>query len=156
VRVFFIILVAIFFIGCESLDKNHGIFQKDKTYQKAIRNTQKGEIINSLETKGVIVATYLTPLYEEYSEGENFLVGIYTNSIVNENLALDDENYNLVLENEQNLKIEEIDKNHKVFQNMPFINEWFRYYLVKGEEREVLNLTFLHKDFGSVKLHFAK
>lgn len=157
-RKYVLIFMSIFFVGC-AFEKNYGIFEKDTTYKKAIKQTRKGDIINSLETKALIIATHLNPTLEEYQSdtNESFFVGIYTN-ISKENRALDDRDFSLNMNNTKYLSIVELKENDPLKAKMPNINEWFRYYVItfQKSKEENLELNFAHKDFGKTQLHFAK
>jgi hypothetical protein len=151
-----LVLLVVVFSGCYQ-DRDFGIFQRDAIYKKAIKNTQKGDILNSFETKALIIATYLNPVLDGYQEDENFFVGVYS-SVTKDNLALDDRDYSLLLDGSKANKIVEIEDNESIKTKMPFVNEWFRYYIVtfNSSEKESLNLTFSHKEFGNTELHFVK
>ena len=155
---FILILSIIIFSGCVQ-DRSFGIFTKDIIYQRAIKNTQKGDIINSQETKAILIASYLNPIYSEFKDKEYFYIGIYINDeLSNENSTLEDINYTLTLNNLKPISIKETQKNDKFKKELAFINSWFKYYIVefdKSKDKD-LNLTFNYHKFGITKLKFIK
>ncbi len=155
---FILILSIIIFSGCVQ-DRSFGIFTKDIIYQKAIKNTHKGDIINSQETKAILISTYLNPIYSEYKNNEYFYIGIYINNeLSNENSTLEDINYTLTLNNLKPISIKKAKKNDKFKKELAFINSWFKYYIVefdKSKDKD-LNLTFNYHKFGTTELKFIK
>lgn len=152
------LIVLLFFTGCVQ-DRSFGIFTKDKIYQKAIKYTQKGDIINKEETKAIIIATYLNQIYDEFKKEESFYVGIYLNDEnSNKNSALKDSSYKIKLNSLKPISIVEVDKNSKYHKELPFINSWFTYYIINFEssKSKELNLNLENEKVGKTTLKFLK
>ena len=66
-----IIVFFFLFNGCSSY---YEILKQDPIKDSTMRFTKKGEIINSLETKGVLVATHLNRVDSNYNDGEYYII----------------------------------------------------------------------------------
>ena len=151
---FGILGIIFIFSGCETKLKN--VIQKDPKYIEVLKNTQRGNIVNSFETKAIIVASYL-------GDDENkthFLVGVY-----NENEEIDikegglfNKNYHLTLNDMNASKIDVI--NEKTLKetgivDYPFYQKWMKYYDVYfPQTSKPYVLKYENKTYGAVKLIF--
>lgn len=142
-----LVLLMLLFAGCSV----NSIVSQDKLYDNALKYTKRGEIHNSLETKALIDAVYLNPLYPDEFNETTFLIGVY-NDFDN---TIDNEEFNLTLNNKKPLKISTDIPKFVLYKEFPFYNNWMKYYLV---EFNVTNKPFIleykSKDWGETKLRF--
>ncbi len=144
---FFLITLAVVFNGCAI--KN--VFHKDSLYEKTLKYTQRGQIVNSLETKALIDAVYLNPLYPKKFKNPTFLIGIY-NDLNNQLIGNE---FNLTLNGETPLKISNQIPVFIPYKLYPFYNSWMSYYLVEFKKtNKPLKLIYKSKHWGEAKLTF--
>ena len=142
----FLILVLIF-SGCSIKP----IFNKDPLYEKTLKYTKRGQIVNSLETKALIDAIYLNPLYPKKFENPTFLIGVYNNF---DNKLITNE-FNLTLNNKTPIEINSTIPSFIPYKNFPFYNSWMNYYLVKfPKTNKPYNLEYKSKHWGEVNFTF--
>ena len=142
----FLIALALF-SGCSL--KN--AFKKDMLYEKTLKYTQRGEIVNSLETKALIDAIYLNPLYPKKFNNPTFLIGIYNDF----NNTLINNEFNLSLNNTKPIKISKNIPSFIPYKFYPFYNSWMKYYLVEfNTTAKPYVLTYKSKHWGEVNLTF--
>jgi hypothetical protein len=141
------------------------LFNKDEIYHVSLLNTQKAQLIASFETKALLTATYLNPVFTkescknfsvDVSGGEYFFIGVFINgSKVNH---FNDKGYSLKLNGMKPIEIKELDKDDPLKYEMPMVDNWSTYYKVKyptiNEKR--LNLVFESDRFGKDVLTFIK
>jgi hypothetical protein len=147
-------LTVMFFVGCET--KLENILKQDPEYVKSLQNTQRGNIVNSFETKSIIVATYL-------KEDENitqFLIGVY-NTAEDSSLeegGLFNKNYDLTLNEESPVKIDLVDDiklKDMQLSSYPFYQKWIKYYIVDFSKSEKpYNIKYNNNLYGHVELTF--
>jgi len=143
----FLSVLVIIFNGCSV--KN--IFKKDSLYEKTLKYTQRAQIVNSLETKALIDAVYLNPLYKNKFKNPTFLIGVY-NSFNNK---LINNEFDLTLNNQHPIKISKNIPKFIPYKLYPFYNEWMTYYLVEfNQTNEPYIITYKSKHWGEVKLTF--
>lgn len=164
----------IFFSGCsvnmqEEANSALKMFNKDSAFEKALIYTKSSQIINSLETRAKITATYLNKIDSKYSDGEYFFIGVF---IVNDDddtkkSGLDNKSYQLVLnsldkKSGANLQLTpevvQILKNDDEFvRKMPHTESWSRYYIVKFPNQKSNSLSIEYKsEYGKAVLNFPK
>ena len=119
---FLIISAMILFNGC-ALKK---ALNKDPLYEKTLKQTRRGQIVNSLETKALIDAINLNALYPKKFQNPTFLIGIYNN----QSNALQNQEFSIYLNNKKPMKISTKISNLIPYKNYPFYNTWMTYYLV--------------------------
>jgi hypothetical protein len=135
------------FTGCSI--KN--AFKQDPLYEKALTHTQRGQILSSLETKALIDAVYLNPLYKNKFKNPTFLIGVYNNF----DNTVDNEEFNLTLNNQKPVKISSDIPKFILYKNFPFYNEWMNYYIVEfNSTSKPLKLIYKSKHWGEVTFTF--
>jgi len=144
----FLIILSIFLIsGCSV--KN--LLKKDPVYEKTLKYTQRGQIINSFETKALIDSVYLNPLYPKKFKNPTFLIGVYND--FDNNLTANE--FNLTLNNKPPIKISNNIPNFIPYKFYPFYNPWMNYYLVEfNKTNPPLILKYKSKHWGEVKFKF--
>jgi hypothetical protein len=125
-------------------------FKKDPIYEKTLRYTQRGQIINSLETKALIDVVYLNPLYQDKFKNPTFLVGVY-NEFKN---TLNNEEFNLTINSKPPSKISEEIPKFVLYKNFPFYNSWMKYYIVETNTSAPFVIEYKSKHWGEVKFTF--
>ncbi|MEO1927927.1 MAG: hypothetical protein ABGX26_04495 [Nautiliaceae bacterium] len=143
-----LLIIFLLFSGC-SIKK---ALKKDPIYEKTLIYTKRGQIINSLETKALIDTVYLNPLYKEInSSTPTFLIGVY-NDFDN---ILQNEEFNLTLNNQPPLKISQKIPKFILYKNFPFYNTWMSYYIVEfNTTKKPLKLKYQSKHWGSVSFTY--
>jgi len=147
-KIFFILsIIMIFFSGCAIKQA----LNQDPLYEKTLKYTKRGQIVNSLETKALIDAVYLNPLYPGKFEKPTFLIGVYNNF---GNKLINSE-YNLTLNSKTPIEINSTIPNFIPYKNFPFYNTWMKYYLVKFPNvNKPYILEYKSKYWGEVKFTF--
>ena len=163
-----LLLSSVLLFSACSIKENSNIaqlFKKDDIYHISLQNTKKAQLIASLETKALLTATYLNPVFDhiECNEAcqsnpneEFFFVGVYiTDSEVNE---FNSRGYSLKLNGKKPLGIQKLEKDDPLRYQMPMINNWSTYYKVKFPKVKGndLNLTFENDRFGKDTLTYSK
>jgi len=171
----FLFLSAFIFFGCSAKKDECGIrehsdfgqlFTKDEIYDKSLKNTHKAQLIASFETKALLTATYLNPVFSQrkckkrftnqMKDAEYFFIGVFiTNSKSSE---FNTKGYRLTLNDYQPIDIQLLDKDDPLRYEMPMMNNWSTYYkvkfpVVKGKE---LKLIFENDRFGKDVLNYSK
>ncbi|AZV46359.1 hypothetical protein C3L23_03450 [Nautilia sp. PV-1] len=143
----FLLIFLLFFTGCSIKTA----IKQDPLYEKTLTYTQRGQIINSLETKALIDAVYLNPLYPEKFTKPTFLIGVY-NDFHN---TLQNQEFKLTLNNTEPVKISKKIPSFILYKNFPFYNEWMNYYIVEfNQTQKPYVLEYKSKDWGEVKFTF--
>jgi len=142
------------------------LFNKDEIYHTALVNTQKAQLIASFETKALLTATYLNPVFEkrvckkrfknQMQDAEYFFVGVF--------IADSDENkfntkgYSLTLNGVQPIEVTPLDEDDPLMYEMPMVDHWSTYYKVKFKKtaKESFSLIFENDRFGKDVLNFSK
>jgi len=139
--------IILFFSGCSIKNAlNH-----DPLYEKTIKYTQRGQVINSLETKAMIDAVYLNPVYKDKFQNPTFLIGVY-NDFGN---TVNNTEFNLTLNSQKPVKISSEIPSFIMYKDMPFYNEWVNYYIVEfNQTQKPYVLEYKSKDWGEVKFTF--
>jgi len=153
--------------GCSSRDNSNlaQLFTKDDIYHISLQNTQKAQLMASFETKALLTATYLNPIYSNehcknfcmnVSDGEYFFIGVYIRD--SKTHRFNTKGYSLKLEGLEPDDIEELDKDDPLRYEMPMVNNWSTYYKVKfpKSNKKDLILTFESDRFGKDELKFTR
>ncbi len=158
----FFLIVIFSFEACSSKIYSE-LVNEDKLYEKSLLYTKKGEIISSLETKAVIVATYLNPLDKKYESEDKdyFIVALYAEKDFGKSkVGLESKDCLVYMkDNIKPLNVEKLKREDPLLKYIPVHNGWFKYYLLefpanKGEKK--ISLVFESKRFGKTKLVFSK
>ncbi len=160
------VFAALILSGCQTYNA-FDMFKKDDSYEKALIQTKNAQIINSLETKAKISATYLNPLYPmEYKDAEYFFVGVYMPDDYDNpaNAGLFNKEYKLAVKTakgfvepkgvEQILKKEQ----NELYRKMPHTDVWSRYYVVSfpKQDGEGAIELLLKSSYGEALLSFPR
>ena len=144
---FLIITAAILFNGCSIKP----VLKKDPIYEKTLKYTRRGQIVNSLETKALIDAVNLNDLYPEKFQNPTFLIGIYNN----QNNALQNKEFSISLNSQNPLKTTTEIPGFIPYKNFPFYNNWMTYYIVTfPQTNKPYKLTYKSVHWGKVRFTF--
>lgn len=148
------------FSGCAQKG-TFDMFKMDEAHAKAVEQLRTGAIVQSLETKALVSAVYLNPIYpEKYNEGEYF-VGAFYFEQNNRNLKkwdLDTHGYQLTLNGEKAMVIEELEESDPRRSLIPVQNNWNKYYFIRFDSvpEGVLTLLLENNQTGRVALNYQK
>jgi len=142
-----LLVLFLIFSGCSI----KSAFKTDPLYQKTIIYTQRGQIINSLETKALIDAVYLNPIYPKKFNNPTFLIGVYNdfdNQLINQE-------FDLTLNSQKPIKISKKIPSFILYKNFPFYNSWMTYYIVEfNQTKKPLVLKYDSAHWGEVTFTF--
>jgi len=154
-------------LSCSEKNKSNlqQLFNKDDVYHISLLNTEKAQLIASLETKALLTATYLNPVYTrencthlcmEVEDGEYFFVGVFIRDSKTHHFQ--DKGYSLTLNGAKPLEIKKLDKDDPLRYEMPMVDNWSTYYKVKFPSTDLkhFSLYFSSDRFGTDKLSFTK
>ncbi len=154
-------------IGCGTKEGANisQLFNKDEIYHISLLNTQKAQLIASFETKALLTATYLNPVFTkencknfslDMSNGEYFFVGVFISD--SKTNHFNDKGYSLKLNGMKPIEIKELKKDDPLKYEMPMVDNWSTYYKVKYPtvHTKKLNLVFESDRFGKDILTFFK
>lgn len=137
------------------------LFTMDKAHERSVEQLRTGSIVLSLETKAIISAIYLNPVYpQQYKDGEFFIAAIYFENDMRsvKKRDINDIGYHLTLNGKEPVEIEELKESDVRRQLMPVRNTWNRFYLVKYNNftEGALTLELENNQTGSVVLNYQK
>jgi hypothetical protein len=166
---------ALVMLGCSAKKDKCGVressdfaqlFTKDEIYDKSLKNTHKAQLMASFETKALLTATYLNPVFaqrnckkrfkNQMKDGEYFFIGVFiTNS---EQSEFNKKGYRLTLNGHLPIDIQLLDENDPLRYEMPMMNNWSTYYKVKFPivKKEELTLIFENNRFGKDILTYQR
>jgi len=124
--------------------------KKDPLYEKTLIYTQRGQILNSLETKALIDVVYLNPLYQDKFKKPTFLVGVY-NEFDN---TLDNQEFSFTINGKKPSKVSTKIPDFVLYKNFPFYNNWMKYYIVETDTNAPYVITYSSKHWGKVSFKF--
>ncbi|MFA6187704.1 MAG: hypothetical protein WC680_00340 [Sulfuricurvum sp.] len=137
------------------------LFTMDKAHERSVEELRTGSIVLSLETKAIISALYLNPVYpEQYKDGEYFIAAIYfendMRSVKKRNI--NDIGYHLRLNGQEPVEMEELAEKDLRRDLIPVRNTWNRFYLIryKSFSEGTLTLGLENNQTGSVVLNYQK
>jgi hypothetical protein len=136
-------IVAIFiFAGCGN---NFAMLKKDNYYENALYNSNQAAIIESFEAKAYMSATYLNKIDSSYNDGEYLFFGLFiTDDFDDKNMTgLENKNYSLKLNGKEFISKTQISRDSNLSKNLPFVNNWSKYYILKfpKDDNKTLTLT---------------
>jgi len=164
-----ILLVFSFFLilGCSGAKERNlkQLFNRDEIYHKSLLNTQKAQLIASFETKALMTATYLNPVFGnnkyknlsiDVSGGEWFFIGVYISG--SKTNKFNEKGYYLTLNGNEPIEIKKLDKDDPLKYEMPMVDNWSTYYKVKFPtvHSKKLKLVFGSDRFGEDIMIFRK
>jgi len=173
-------MATLLITGCGQKNEVTDLFRKDLLYDKALQYTRGAQVVRELETKAAITATLLNEVFPQrypYEKGVYFFVGIVTDMNVkkfkssyslkllasqplNPKLAqkVEEEEKNGTFKGFDPLSIEPQDDTSELYQMMPNVNRWGKYFLVKypAVKDKKLVLKFSLYPYEPVTLPFVR
>jgi len=138
------------------------MFRMDETHERSVEQMRSGTIIQSFETKAIISALYLNPVYpKQYKDGEYFVAAIYfekPQNLETKKWDIKEYGYSLTLNGASPAQMEEIKENDPRRALIPVQNKWNRYYFIRFEPagESSLMLRLESNQTGSVVLNYPK
>ncbi len=150
------------FTNIEDKPKISKLIKRDDIYYMALQNTKKGEIVASFETKGLLIATYLNPIFNgrdcsicfNTDDGRYFLLGLLING--ERDSRFDREGYSIDLNGLEPIELRKVDRYDPLLKEMPMVNNWCSYYIAKFPKQsgDRVLLNFKSDRFGEDSLEF--
>ena len=159
-KLIFFIITLLFITGCETKVTN--LLKQNETQLILMQNTQRGQIINALNTVAIINATYLNPILKdkESKKYEVFLIGVYNSEDFKDynKGGIFNPKYKLTLNGSNFEKAKKANLIKMQLKEYPFYNAWMKYYIVyfPKTDSKTLKLTYTNKLLGSTTLIFNK
>ena len=131
--ILFIISVTIF-SGCSS---NFERYVPSSEHEKASTSYKSVRILEEGKSKIILSTVYLNDVYPKYTDGKaHFLVAFYSkenNSTLYFTKSIDETEgeYRLLLNGEDAIASEELDRDDRLRELMPINNSWNRYFYVR-------------------------
>ena len=137
------------------------MFKMDTAHERAVEQMRTGTIVQSFETKAILSAVYLNPVYPgEYKDGEYFIAALYfeKRNLDTKKWDLEKYGYTLTLNGAAPVSMEEIQEKDPRRALIPIQNNWNRYYLIRFEpvQGSALALKLENDQTGSVVLDYPK
>ncbi len=147
------------FGGCSSKSCREGILQPDTIYEKALVNTREAQVVRSLETKASVSVTLLNEVFPKkypYEKGVYMFVGVITDRKVPDDTFPDF--FHIELNGAAPAGIETIHRGDELYELMPSVNRWGRYYLAvfPPSKAKVFKLTFGIDPYSPVVLKLQR
>jgi len=159
-KLIFFIITLLFITGCET--KVTDLLKQNETQIILMQNTQRGQIINALNTVAIINATYLNPILKDKDSKkyEVFLIGVYNSEDFKDynKGGIFNPNYTLTLNNSNFERAKKANLIKMQLKEYPFYNAWMKYYIVYFPKTDstTLKLKYTNKLLGSATLIFNK
>jgi len=164
-----LLLILLLLSGCLKSEMDNSklskLTKRNDIYYMALLNTKKAQIIASFETKALLIATYLNPIFRDKnrcsicfdtSNGEYFLVGLFINGA--RESKFNKSGYSIALNGVAPEDLKEVDRDDPLLKEMPMVNNWSSYYIAKFPKQrgDILKLIFKSDIFGEDILEFKK
>ncbi|CAA6816713.1 MAG: Unknown protein [uncultured Sulfurovum sp.] len=171
-----LLLIAVFVMAgcsakkeeCKVRDKSDfgQLFTKDDIFHNSLINTQKAQLIASFETKALLTATYLNPVFEERNckkrflnkmqDAEYFFIGVYIQN--SEKHKFNTKGYSLTLNGLAPIEVIELENDDPLRYEMPMVDNWSTYYKVKFKKSPTNDFTLIFENdrFGKDILNYSK
>jgi hypothetical protein len=152
--------VLIGFSGCAEKGA-FDLFKMDESHERSVEQLRTGAILESFETKALISAIYLNPVYPQtYKDGEYFIGAFYFSKGLRnvKKWDLDTFGYSLTLNSQKPTLVEELKDTDPRRALIPVQNNWNRYYIIRFDSvlEGNLTLTLENNQTGSVALSYPK
>lgn len=155
------IAATAFLLGGCSVPGAFDMFKMDEAHEKSVEQLRTGSIIQSMETKALVSAIYLNPVYPlEYKDDEYFVLAVYFEKTIQDTSkwSIEEHGYTLSLNGTAPVSVERLQENDPRRKLIPVQNNWNKYYLVKFSKIKdsVLKLQLENNQTGSVVLIYPK
>lgn len=137
------------------------MFKMDEAHERSVEQLRTGAILESLETKALVSAIYLNPVYPQtYTDGEYFIGAFYFSKGLRNVKKWDIETfgYSLTLNGKKATSIEELKESDPKRALIPVQNNWNKYYFIRFDSVQEGNLTLVleNNQTGSAVLSYPK
>ncbi len=137
------------------------MFRMDEAHERSVEQMRTGTIIQSFETKAIISAVYLNPVYPDtYQDGDYFIAAIYFDkgNLETKKWDLKEHGYSLTLNDKAPASMEELRESDPRRALIPVRNNWNKYYFIRFEpgQEDLLTLKLANDQTGSVALSYPK
>lgn len=157
-KLFLLIPTILLFTSCGSKNSAYTHFKNENNESRAVQFTKKIDIIKDREVDTIFMATYVNKAENniDKTQDESFLIFTYFPNLSSQNF--EDNGYKFLLNKQEPISIENIDKNDEKYKNLMLKNHWGKYYLAKFKSLNSENLTLELSNQSSSKviLNFEK
>lgn len=147
----FLILILFILNGCSHKNAFYN-FNMDEHQQLSAQNFKRIKLTKNNETIGTVSTIYLNEIFpNKYNKNEYFFVYVY----LKEGYNID--NYRIKLNNNDSLKIKELEHDNKFSKLVKEKNRWSTYYLVSFERSgKSMNLTLGNDQLILASINYQK
>lgn len=132
------LLIPFIFASCGTKNNAFRYFDKDETEINAIRNTKKADIVVKNEVDIIFMATYLNKIDNQIDDDlDRFLIYTFFANLDEQDFRKN--SYELILNGNQPIKIEELDKDSQRYKEIMLKNSWGNYYIVTFKNPQRVN-----------------
>jgi len=154
------VIALLGFSGCAQKG-TFDLFKMDEAHERAVEQLRTGAIVTSLETKALISAVYLNPIYPQtYKDGEYFVGAVYfeRDSRDVKKWDLETHGYALTLNGKKATLLEELKESDPRRALIPVQNNWNKYYFIRFDSvpEGALTLLLENNQTGRVALSYQK
>jgi len=153
-------IALIGFSGCAQKG-TFDLFKMDEAHERSVEQLRTGAIVQSFETKALVSAIYLNPVYPQtYNDGEYFVGAVYFEKVSQDVKKWDlyTHGYTLTLNGKKATLLEELKENDPKRALIPVQNNWNKYYFIRFDSvlEGALTLLLENNQTGSVALSYQK
>lgn len=153
-------IALIGFSGCAQKG-TFDLFKMDEAHERSVEQLRTGAIVQSFETKALLSAIYLNPVYPQtYNDGEYFVGAVYFEQDSRDLKKWDlyAHGYALTLNGQKPTLLEELKENDPRRALIPVQNNWNKYYFIRFDSVPAVTLTLLleNNQTGKVALNYQK
>ncbi len=155
-----VLIALVGFSGCAPKG-TFDMFKMDEAHERSVEQLRTGAIVQSFETKALLSAIYLNPVYpQEYNNGEYFVAAVYFERDGRDlrKWDLETHGYTMTLNGKKATLIEELKESDPKRALIPVQNNWNKYYFIRfdSEPEGVLTLLLENNQTGRVALSYQK
>jgi len=136
-------------------------FEDKQEFFAKLQQSKKIALMQNGEVYALLSATYLHTKQpfryrakaKDKRRGEKFVVGLFFSDL---NSTIEDAN--ITLNNQTPIKIKKLEREHKLLKNIPLLNSWSSYYMIKFKyiNQKVVKLGFEIEGVGKKSKKFHK
>jgi hypothetical protein len=155
-----VLIALVGFSGCAQKG-TFDMFKMDEAHERAVEQLRTSAIVESFETKALISAVYLNPIYpEKYNDGEYFVGAVYFERDNRDVKKWDlyTHGYQLTLNGGKATFIEELKESDPRRALIPIQNNWNKYYFIRFDSvpEGILSLLLENNQTGKAVLNYQK
>jgi hypothetical protein len=151
-------VVIIFFTSCGDKNSAFRYFDKEDIETNSVQYTKKFDVLKNNEVEVIFISSYLNKIDNKLFDNntDSFLISLFfTNS---DEQDINENGYRVLLNNNEPILLEKIQKNDERFKKLMMKNYWGNYYLVKFDSINQSRISLELFDSKSSKglLNFEK